>query len=202
MVALSRKYLRYQLIILRPGPTDIQTPDSTLSLISMIFLSGSLVMLWFIILSGLTSTSPLRQTHFLQADTSDITGARPISQWTYFFICGPDNTDCGPAHPALPFGSAWSSNPSKAPEELVGHYGSGTTSFTYWYMWRFGWVFFLIALFFEVLTFFSGFLACCSRLGSAISGLIALTALLFYTVAVSLMTYVFVPILSIPSCDG
>ncbi|KAK4218983.1 SUR7/PalI family-domain-containing protein [Rhypophila decipiens] len=165
---------------------------SNLSLISMIFLSGSLVMLWFIILSGVTSTPPLRQTFFLRADTNGITGAKPVSQWTYFYICGPDNTDCGPAHPALPLGSAWESNPRNAPEELVGNYGDNTTSFTYWYMWRFGWVFFLLALFFEVVTFFAGFLACCSRLGSAISGLIALTALLFYSVAVSLMTATFV----------
>lgn len=148
-------------------------------------------MLWFIILSGVTSTSPLRQTFFLRADTSGITGARPISQWTYFFICGPDNTNCGSASPALPLGSAWGSHPRNAPEELVGNYGDNTTSFTYWYMWRFGWVFFILALFFEVVTFFSGFLACCSRLGSAISGMIALTALLFYSVAVALMTYVY-----------
>ena len=156
----------------------------------MIFLSGSLVLLWFIILSGLTSTSPLNKTFFLRADTSGITGSRPISQWTYFFICGDGNTDCGPAYPALPAGYAWSGKPSHAPAELVGSYGGDTTSFTYWYMWRFGWVFFLLALLFEVLTFFTGFLALCSRLGSAISGLIALAALLFLTIAVSLMTYV------------
>lgn len=57
-------------------------------------------------------------------------------------------------------------------------------------MWRFGWVFFLIALFFEVLAFFAGFLALCSRLGSMFTGLLSLVALVFLTVAVSLMTYV------------
>lgn len=69
-------------------------------------------------------------------------------------------------------------------------YGGGTTSFYYWYMWRFGWVFFLITLFFQVLAFFAGFLACCGRLGSAIAGLVAVTALFFDTIAVTLMTYV------------
>lgn len=60
----------------------------------------------------------------------------------------------------------------------------------YYYMWRFGWVLYLISLFFEVMAFFTGFLACCGRLGSAVSGLVTLAALFFYTIAVSLMTYV------------
>jgi hypothetical protein len=60
-------------------------------------------------------------------------------------------------------------------------------------MWRFGWVFFLIALFFEVLAFLAGFLALCSRLGSAFTGLLSLVALFFLTIAVSLMTYVLSP---------
>lgn len=57
-------------------------------------------------------------------------------------------------------------------------------------MWRFGWVFYLISLFFMVAAFFAGFLACCGRLGSAISGLVSLTALFFYSIAAALMTYV------------
>lgn len=69
-------------------------------------------------------------------------------------------------------------------------YAGNTTSMYYYYMWRFGWVFYLISLFFAVMAFFAGFLACCGRLGSAISGLVSLTALFFYTIAVSLMTYV------------
>jgi len=162
------------------------------SLISIVFLAASLVMLWFVILSGLTHTSPLSQTYFLRADTSGISGSRAITQWTYFFICGLDNNDCGPATPALPIGHAWSSNPSNAPAELVGGYGGDTTSFSFWYLWRFGTVFYLITLFFEVVAFFASFLACCGRLGSALAGLIAAVALLFNTVAVSLMTATFV----------
>jgi hypothetical protein len=47
----------------------------------------------------------------------------------------------------------------------------------------------LITLFFTVVAFFSSFLACCGRLGSVVTGLIAGVALLFNTIAVSLMTY-------------
>jgi hypothetical protein len=61
-------------------------------------------------------------------------------------------------------------------------------------MWRFGWVFFLLALFFEVVAWFTGLLALCSRLGSAFAGLIALVAWVFLTIAVALMTYVPLPV--------
>lgn len=150
-------------------------------------------MLWFVILSGITRTSPLRQTYFLRADTSNMGGgARAISQWTYFAVCGDGNTDCGPARPALPLGDAWGAtrDAEGVPAELMGGHGDGTTSTYYWYMWRFGWVFYLIALVFEVLAFGAGFLACCSRLGAALTGLVSVVALVFLTVAVSLMTYV------------
>jgi len=170
--------------------------------VALLLVAGSLVLLWFVILSGVTRTSPLRQTYFLRADTSGIEGARPISQWTYFKVCGDGNTDCGPSRPGLPLGDAWASNARNAPAELIGSHGNDTTSYFYWYMWRFGWVFFLIALFFEVLAFFSGFLALCSRLGSAFTGLISLVALFFLTVAVSLMTATFVKMRDVFLRDG
>lgn len=64
--------------------TNTTRPDSATNPapVALILLAGSLVMLWFVILSGVTQTSPLRQTYFLRADTSNIQGARPISQWT------------------------------------------------------------------------------------------------------------------------
>jgi len=146
------------------------------------------VLLWFVILSGVTNSTPLNKTYFLRADTSGITGARPISQWTYFYVCGEGNVDCGKASPDPPFGHAWGSNPANAPEELAGSHGGHTTSSKFFYMWRFGWVFYLLGLFFSTLTFFTGFLACFGRLGAAISGLLAIISLVIYTVGVSLMT--------------
>ncbi|ESA44313.1 hypothetical protein GE21DRAFT_2144 [Neurospora crassa] len=163
-----------------------------LALLSLFFIAISLILLWFVILSGITRTSPLRQTYFLRADTSGISGARDVSQWTYFKVCGLNNLDCGPARPALPLGDAWDSNPAGAPAGLTGKYGGHTTSHYFWYMWRFGWVFFLLALFFETLAFFSGFLACLGRVGAAVSGMIASLALVMFSIAVSLMTATFV----------
>lgn len=152
------------------------------------------MLLWFVILSGVTDTSPLNRTYFLSADTDGISGARPVTQWTYFYMCGPGNRDCGPAWPAPPFGWAWDGNPTgdNLPSSLTGSHGAGTTSTTFYYLWRFGWVLYLISLFFMVCAFFTGFLACCGRLGSALSGLVGAAALFFYTAAVSLMTATFV----------
>lgn len=149
-------------------------------------------MLFFVILGGVKSKSPLNHTYFLQADTSGITGAKDVSQWTYLYICGEGNTDCGKAHPALPFGAAWDGNADEAPSALIGKYGGNTTSYYFYYMWRFGWVFYLLALFLEICAFFTSFLACCGRLGAGIASLITLLAFVFLSVAVSLMTATFV----------
>ncbi|KAI3327349.1 SUR7/PalI family-domain-containing protein [Xylariaceae sp. AK1471] len=168
--------------------------NSFLAPLSLLFLGGSIVLLFFVILSGVTHISPLRQTYFLSADTSGISGARSISQWTYFHICGEGNTDCSHAWPDPPVGWAWSGNPtgSNLPTSLIGSHGGHTTSFYYFYMWRFGWVFYLIALFFTVVAFFTGFVACFGRLGSVIAGLMSSVALFFLTIAASLMTATFV----------
>jgi len=166
--------------------------NAPLAIAALILIAGSLVLLFFTILAGVTDTTPLNKTYFLRADTSGITGARPVTQWTYFYFCGEDNNGCGSARPAPAFGKAWSSGARNAPEDIIGGHGGGTTSTHYFYMWRFGWVFFLIALFFETFAFFGAFLACCGRLGAAISGLLSIVALVFLSVAASLMTAVFV----------
>ncbi|KAM0439564.1 hypothetical protein ACHAPT_000655 [Fusarium lateritium] len=159
-----------------------------LGLAALVLLAASLLFLWFIILSGLNSTTPLDKTYFLRADTSDITGARDVTQWTFLYVCGAGNKDCGSARPAPSIGRAWDSNPSGAPDSLVGGSDGDRTSGKYFLLWRFGWVFILITLFFETVAFFTGFLACCGRLGAAISGCFSALALLCSSVAMSLMT--------------
>lgn len=178
----------------RQNPLTLGTiTDPSLGLVALIFLGGSIVMLFFVILSGTTPTTPLNSTYFLQADTAGITGALDISQWTYFYICAPGNQDCSKASPAMPFGHAWADNADNIPSGLGGSYAGNTTSMYFFYMWRFGWVLYIMSLFIAVVSFFTGFLACCGRLGSAVSGLVSLAALFFYTIAVSLMTYVIPP---------
>lgn len=93
-----------------------------LGVVSQIMLAGAIVLLFFVILSGVTNHTPLRQTYFLQADTSSLTGSgRAISQWTYFYVCGEGNTNCGSPVPALPLGYAWVGGTEGVPADLVGY---------------------------------------------------------------------------------
>ncbi|KAG6039351.1 hypothetical protein E4U41_002852 [Claviceps citrina] len=163
-----------------------------LGLGGLIMLATSMLFLFFIILSGVDESTPLNKTYFLRANTAGITGAREWSQWTYFYICGDNNLECTNAKAGMPFGWAWASGAQNVPDGLGGSHGDGTTSSKFFYMWRFGWVFILITVFFETLAFFSGFLACCGRLGAAISFFIASFALVCHAVASSLFTATFV----------
>jgi hypothetical protein len=88
--------------------------------VSLILIAGSLVLMFFVVLAGVKSTTPLGSTYFLRATTSGIAGARPVSQWTYFYVCGEGNTDCGKPVPDLPFGYAWVGGGQGAPSGLLG----------------------------------------------------------------------------------
>ncbi|KAM0193923.1 hypothetical protein ACHAPA_000248 [Fusarium lateritium] len=162
--------------------------NAPLGLAGLVLIAVSLLFLWFIILSGLTSTTPFDKTYFLRADTGGISGAREITQWNFFYICGAGNNDCDGARAAPVIGRAWNSNPRNAPSSLVGGRAGDTTSNRQFFLWRFSWVFILITLFFETIAFFTGFIACCGRLGAGISGFISMFALFCSSVAMSLMT--------------
>ncbi len=88
---------------------------------SLVLIAGAIVLMFFVVLSGVTHTIPLDKTYFLQADTSSIAGSgRSVSQWTYFYVCGAGNEDCGKPVPALPIGYAWVGGSSGAPPSMVG----------------------------------------------------------------------------------
>jgi len=93
-----------------------------MGMVSLILIAGAIVLQFFVVLSGVKNTTPLNKTWFLQADTSAIAGSgRAVSQWTYFYVCGADNLDCGKPVPDLPFGYAWVGGSAGAPDALVGY---------------------------------------------------------------------------------
>ena len=92
-----------------------------MGLASLILIAGSIVLMFFVVLSGVANSTPLNKTWFLQADTSAVTGSgRATSQWTYFYVCGADNQQCGSPVPALPIGYAWVGGSTGVPAALVG----------------------------------------------------------------------------------
>lgn len=168
----------------------------------MVLLAGAIVMTLFVFLAGVVNTIPFNNTFFLESQTQGIQGARDSSQWTYFYICGPGNVDCSGAWPAPSIGWAWAAGASGVPADVIGDFGNGTTSMYYYYMWRFGWVTYLIAFAFAVFAWLGGWLACLGRLGAAVSTLLAGFSLFFYAVAASLMTATFVKLRDSLNANG
>ncbi|PSN70069.1 SUR7-domain-containing protein [Corynespora cassiicola Philippines] len=157
-----------------------------LSLASLVFLAGGILLQFFTILSGGVNSAPLNQFYFFETSTDGIPDARNPSRWTFFAICGVGsngrNANCGDSVPALPFDPPHNfDTETNIPGEFIG-------TRHYFYLSRFMFAFYLIALFFASISLFTGLLALCSRLGGYLSGLTTAVALLFQTLAASLMT--------------
>jgi len=160
-----------------------------IALISLILVAGAIVLQFFIILSGGIDSTPENRIFFLQADTNGIPNARNPSRWTYWAICGVDsdtgfNSDCGAPVAALPFDPKHRTNFGNTfnlPPEFQ-------TGMKFYYMSRFAWVFYLIALLFSVTAFATGALALCTRIGAYLSAVTTFFALGWQTLAAALMT--------------
>lgn len=156
-------------------------------LAALLLVAGGIVMQFFTILSGAINSAPLNKFYFLQAATGGIDNARNPSRWTFFAICGRDpssglNTNCGSPVPALPFDPPRNFGTTNGvPEQFIGTH-------MYFYLSRFMFAFYLIALLFAVCALFTGLLALCSRLGGYLSGLTVSIALFFQALAASLLT--------------
>lgn len=157
-------------------------------MIAIVLLAGGILLQFFVILSGATYGTPEQEIYFLQASTNGVGGgALNPARWTYLAICGVDgngnNANCGGTAPAIPFNPPQNFNTNTGlPDEFVNNQNH------YYYLSRFAWVFYLIALFFAVVAFFISLLALCSRLGAYLTGTSAFLAFFFQALAASLMT--------------
>ncbi|KAF2433009.1 SUR7-domain-containing protein [Tothia fuscella] len=160
-----------------------------LGLVSLLLIAGGIVFQFLVILSGAVAGGPINQIYFLQTTTNGISPQpRNPSRWTFFSICGVGdnglNANCGAIVPALPFDPPRGNNfgtTNGIPDGLVGTH-------RFYYLSRFMFAFYIIALFFAVCALFTGLLALCTRLGAYLSGLNAAMALFFQALAASLMT--------------
>ncbi|KAF2488875.1 SUR7-domain-containing protein [Lophium mytilinum] len=156
-------------------------------IVSLIILAGGILLQFLVILSGAVNSSPENQIYFLEASNiGNIAGARNPSRWTFFAVCGADskghNTNCGKVVPALPFDPPRNFGTTmNVPDQFIGTH-------KFFYLSRFMFAFYLIALFFAVCALFTGLLALCSRLGGYLSALTVSVALFFQTLAAALMT--------------
>lgn len=161
-----------------------------LGLVSLIVLAGGILLQMLVILSGGVNSYPINLIYFLRANTDGIQPQpRNPTSWTFWALCGVNpgngrNIDCGEPVPALPFDPKHRTNfgtVTGLPEEFIG------TSH-YFYLSRFMFAFYLIALLFAAIALATGLLALCSRLGGYISGLNTAIALFFQTISAALMT--------------
>ncbi|KAF2486007.1 SUR7/PalI family-domain-containing protein [Neohortaea acidophila] len=164
-----------------------------LSITSIILLAGGIVLQFFVILSGVVNNSaPVNLVYFLQASTAGITSSTVSripanARWTFFALCGEangHNANCHQVHPAFPFNPPGRENFGTIrgiPSQFIG-------TDRYYYLSRFAFAFFLIALFFAVVSFFLSAFALCARLGAYLTGLTTMLALFFQIVAASLIT--------------
>lgn len=161
-----------------------------LGLVAIILLAGGIVLQFLTILSGAVQSSPVNLVYFLQAGTDGISGGRsdlpnPV-RWTFFALCGNENGrngNCYSVTAALPFDPARNFNTQQnIPDAFDGN--------KFYYLSRFMFAFYLIALFFAVISFLLSVFALCARLGSYLTGFTVFLAVFFQTLTAALMTYV------------
>jgi len=156
------------------------------ALASLILTAGAIVLIFFVLLAGAISGSPEPHFYFLQADTSAISGAPALSQWTLWNVCGAGNTNCGPVKPAYPF------DPQRNFGTTRGVAAGFIGTHKFYYLTRFMFAFILISLFFAVCSLFLGIFALCSRIGSYLSAMMCAIAAFFQTLVAVLMTAAYV----------
>ncbi|KAE8353259.1 actin cortical patch SUR7/pH-response regulator pali [Aspergillus coremiiformis] len=162
-----------------------------LGFLGLFFTASALLLMFLTLLGGARNSTPLNEIYFLQVDTRNIPGAPAVSRWTFWNLCAVGTngrSDCGTSYPDFPFDPPSHRNfdtTTNIPAAFIGTSHYFLTS-------RFTFPFLIIALFFAVLSLFTGFLAMCTRIGGYVSSLLAWVALIFQIITTCLMTAVYV----------
>ncbi|KAF8419711.1 SUR7/PalI family-domain-containing protein [Tirmania nivea] len=164
--------------------------SSPLALLSLLLLSGATIMLFFCLLGGVTHHNPLNRVFFLQADTSNIPGAPPLTHFTLNNACDQRNgvnfacRGRKAASPMLPqqlFGTN-----TGVPQPFLRHPNK------YYYLSRFTYAFYIITIFFILLALLLNFLATVSTLATLAAVIMTGVTLLSCTFLACIMTAVYV----------
>ncbi|KAI5303957.1 hypothetical protein KEM56_007026 [Ascosphaera pollenicola] len=154
--------------------------------LALFFLAGANLLLMFVLLAGANNANPLKRFYFLEADTSQIPGAPKTSRWTFWAVCEAKDghNNCHNRSAGVPL---------DPPGKRNFHTNEGVPqgflhTRHYYYITRFFFAFFLIEMFFAVCSLVTGFMACCTKIGSWLSSFLTLITLIFQIVTASLMT--------------
>ncbi|KAK9477110.1 SUR7/PalI family-domain-containing protein [Lipomyces japonicus] len=148
--------------------------------------AGAVLLLFFVVLAGVTEHNPLNKIYYLQADTSGIPGAPPESRWTLWNRCAVQDglsVDCTDNHPAYGFQPAVNfGTRTGVPQDLLDNRSRD------YYLSRFGFSFTLMALIFSSFAFLVSWFALCSRALAGCTSVLTFSALVTAIIAASLYT--------------
>ncbi|SCU79715.1 LADA_0B02696g1_1 [Lachancea dasiensis] len=157
--------------------------------VTLLFLAGATLLLILILLSGAITEFPIDRFYWLEAETSDISGAPTgLARWTFWGLCTKDssgNLQCpnlAPAYPISPRDNFSSAPSSELPSDFV------DSRATYYYLTRFAFCFFWIALAFVGVALLLYALSWCSYAFTKVIFLLAIGGALFDAAAVSCQT--------------
>lgn len=157
-------------------------------LITVLFLAGNTLLLILIILSGSLTQYPINRFYWIQADTSNIPNAPSTTRWTFWGACSIENgiTTCGehlaPATPISPMDNF--DTTINVPAKFIDHRDH------FYYLSRFSFCFFWIALAFIGVAFLLYFIAVCSKKIFQVVLILSIVGSIFNIIAVVLQTAV------------
>ncbi len=156
--------------------------------LTLLFLAGNTLLLILIILSGSMTNYPVDRFYWVQADTSGIPNAANTTRWTFWGACSitDGHTTCGdhlsPAAPISPLDNF--KTKVNVPQKFIDHRNR------YYYLSRFSFCFFWIALAFIGVAFLLYILSFCSKIILQVVLILSIVGFIFNMVAVVLQTAV------------
>lgn len=155
--------------------------------VNLVLLAGSTLLLVFLVLSGSTNHFPFNRFYWVRGDTSAISNAYTQSAWTFWGVCDyNDFGSCqtGPAYPISPVDNFNTSN--DVPSDFV------DSRDTYYYLSRFAFAFFLLALAFSGFALLISVLGFCFTVIDKVLVFLVVVALFFVSGAAAFQTAVVV----------
>ncbi|AAS53739.1 AFR368Cp [Eremothecium gossypii ATCC 10895] len=167
-------------------------------LLTAILLAGNTLLLLFIVFSGSIESSPIDRLYWLRAQTDGFNGAFGWSKWTFWGLCngeGAHNRECGrmsPAYPLSPADNFGGVLPARFVEDQD----------TFFYLSRFAFCFFWIALSFIAIAFLFCVFTWCSYSFTKVVFTMVLIGCVFNVAAVACQTAVVVMARNVFRDDG
>jgi hypothetical protein len=151
----------------------------------LFFLAGTTLLLIFIVLSGSINHSPINRFYWIQADTSDIPNAPAESRWTYWGLTSVSDgksvsDNLAPAYPFSPIDNFGTTE--NVPQDFIDNRD------VYYFLSRFAFAFFWIALAFVGISLILSIFSICSYSIVKLNGWMLTGGLLFTAGATSFET--------------